>query len=578
MGLDRSRKGGRGILGMLRNLGTSQSTTVKDIGPDTCSSGSEQFSEPCPSPISLSSASSTSGSSSQRSSETLVEHGYAIQTKLDAITTKLKRLDDVEFGILLTDIVEETLIFRRYVWPSNYEHILDSLFSMSGGVSSTEGSIGRRKLLSLSIGDFVDLARGLLIERESRKTQLVESIHSPLPKRRTYEATFTGDMPFTKEPISFLSPRFTKSQSLGHIPDIKERQVEYPSKEWEPFSKESPYCLDGNITEMSQHVVTCGGYSDIWSGRLEGSKQLVAIKVIRGFSGGGDPVMRSKMTKRIWREYLAWSSLRHPNILPCLGFSFDFSVEWQSGIPALISPWMENGTLLSYIQSNPQADRMSLIVGITQGLLYLHVRCPSVIHGDIRAGNILMSDEGIPRFSDFGLSRVHDEGIGLTTSSEAAGSLRWMAPELFSDVKVSVESDVWAYGMTLLEIATCKRPYADITADPAVLRLIIEAELPCRPNPNEAPLLTEEIWQICGECWKNMPEYRPTMQQIASKVITKERYQEWKNTISEASSGRSRAKRVASEPIHVSSKKNPRKSPIIWRKSTRTHPSSLWEF
>lgn len=61
-----------------------------------------------------------------------------------------------------------------------------------------------------------------------------------------------------------------------------------------------------------------------------------------------------------------------------------------------------------------------------------------------------MSDEGVPRFTDFGLSRVHHDDLALTTTSEAAGSLRWMAPELFNDVKVNEASDVWAFGMTIL--------------------------------------------------------------------------------------------------------------------------------
>jgi serine/threonine protein kinase len=63
----------------------------------------------------------------------------------------------------------------------------------------------------------------------------------------------------------------------------------------------------------------------------------------------------------------------------------------------------------------------------------------------------LVSDSGVPCLSDFGLSRVLHEVRGMTTSSELAGSLRWMSPELLHDDSgVSVSSDVWAYGMTVL--------------------------------------------------------------------------------------------------------------------------------
>ena len=65
-------------------------------------------------------------------------------------------------------------------------------------------------------------------------------------------------------------------------------------------------------------------------------------------------------------------------------------------------------------------------------------------------GNILVSDSGVPCLTDFGLSRSLGDAIGMTTSSDAAGSLRWMAPEIFRYDKVGKVSDVWAYGMTVL--------------------------------------------------------------------------------------------------------------------------------
>ncbi|KAF8517248.1 kinase-like domain-containing protein, partial [Hysterangium stoloniferum] len=150
------------------------------------------------------------------------------------------------------------------------------------------------------------------------------------------------------------------------------------------------------------------------------------------------------------REYLAWSSLSHPNILKCLGYSYDFTPATTFQLPALISPWMSHGTLLSYIASNPKSDRIHLIKGISSALVFLHRRNPLIVHGDIRAGNILVSDEGVPCLTDFGLSRFVDDVTRLTTSSNVGGSLRWMAPELLHNGKPSRQSDVWAFGMTML--------------------------------------------------------------------------------------------------------------------------------
>jgi serine/threonine protein kinase len=67
-----------------------------------------------------------------------------------------------------------------------------------------------------------------------------------------------------------------------------------------------------------------------------------------------------------------------------------------------------------------------------------------------RQGNILVSDAGVPCLTDFGLSRILSDTWGMTTSSDTAGSLRWMSPELFNHERLRESSDVWAYGMTVL--------------------------------------------------------------------------------------------------------------------------------
>jgi len=56
-----------------------------------------------------------------------------------------------------------------------------------------------------------------------------------------------------------------------------------------------------------------------------------------------------------------WSSLQHKNILKCLGFTYAFSLEGYRGLPALVSPWMENGTVIDYLEKNPNADRLQLV-------------------------------------------------------------------------------------------------------------------------------------------------------------------------------------------------------------------------
>ncbi|KAF8502429.1 kinase-like domain-containing protein [Hysterangium stoloniferum] len=285
------------------------------------------------------------------------------------------------------------------------------------------------------------------------------------------------------------------------------------------FSKRSSLCLDGLIVHRSKYPVAGGGFADIWTGKLKGEQ--VAIKIMRRFTSSGLPIMEGKMLKRIWREYLAWSSLSHPNILSCLGFCYDFTSSPLSELPALISPWMSQGTVSNYIANHPNANRLPLIRGIINGLVFLHDRSPAIIHGDIRAGNVLVSDEGIPCLTDFGLSRILDDsGMRVvTTSMNVAGSLRWTAPELLSATEtrphVDEKSDIWAFGMTVLEILTGDQPYADTKRDPVVFSIIVNGIIPSRPD---VPGMTDGIWSVCNLCWRKDLEMRPAMREILQLV------------------------------------------------------------
>ncbi|KIJ52444.1 hypothetical protein M422DRAFT_243228 [Sphaerobolus stellatus SS14] len=294
------------------------------------------------------------------------------------------------------------------------------------------------------------------------------------------------------------------SQLSGSI-DIYESQRQGAISD-EPFLSNTRFCLDGKISEISKNPVDGGGYSDIWTGMLYDER--VAIKILRQFSVSVKARVESKLSKRVWREYMIWSTLSHPNILPFLGFSNDFTEMAAFNIPALISPWMSNGTLVSYLEGNPNKRNASMLLGIADGLNYLHAR--NIIHGDLRGGNVLISGKGVPCLTDFGLSRLLSETRGLTTTSEAAGSLRWMAPELLkgNNGKVTKASDVWAFGMTTIEIISGKRPFFEINLDPVVLRTVVEGNIPSR---NDMP---DEIWSVCLACWTYQATSRPQISQI----------------------------------------------------------------
>lgn len=98
-----------------------------------------------------------------------------------------------------------------------------------------------------------------------------------------------------------------------------------------------------------------------------------------------------------------------------------------------------------------------MLIETAEGLAYLHNRDPSIIHGDLKGANVLISDSGTAVLADFGLSRISHE---MTNSIlHGAGSPRWMAPELMrvDDTVVeplrTIQSDVYGYGHIILEVS-----------------------------------------------------------------------------------------------------------------------------
>ncbi|KAF8511402.1 kinase-like domain-containing protein, partial [Hysterangium stoloniferum] len=153
------------------------------------------------------------------------------------------------------------------------------------------------------------------------------------------------------------------------------------------------------------------------------------------------------------------------------------------------------------------------VTGIIDGLVFLHGRDLAISHGDIRAGNILVSDEGILRLAGFGQSKILDDSDVVEDVNVLGGSLRWMSPEILTvtGARRDEKSDVWAFGTTVLEILSGRRPYASTSNDVAVIIPITKGIIPSR---EDAPDMTDGIWSICQLCWKMDPKARAAMRDI----------------------------------------------------------------
>ncbi|KAH0833897.1 kinase-like domain-containing protein [Lanmaoa asiatica] len=301
----------------------------------------------------------------------------------------------------------------------------------------------------------------------------------------------------------------------------EERQVWFRQQE---LTKD----LFEHITRDGKFPVAAGGCAEIYRGTFRAPQitTKVAVKAIRVYSGEDN---RPKKTKRVRREVKVWMKLDHTNVLPLFGTTSGFGP-----FPAMVCPWLENGTLTSYLErSNGDLEILQVLA-----LVFPAVHSQSVVHGDLSGSNVLIEANGKACIADFGLSTILDEiGSTFATSStgKPRGTLRWAAPEMLDppnheDVKTrhtgpTMKSDIYSFGSIMLQVCdvarialpftlmthTCdseqilsgKVPYYYYLRDVQVVAAIVRGETPTQPDD---PRVTENRWRFIQRCWSPVRE------------------------------------------------------------------------
>ncbi|XP_038876627.1 cysteine-rich receptor-like protein kinase 29 isoform X2 [Benincasa hispida] len=189
-----------------------------------------------------------------------------------------------------------------------------------------------------------------------------------------------------------------------------------------------------------------GGFGSVYKGKLPNGR-IVAVKRLSQASRQG--VIEFK------NELLLVSKLHHRNLVKLLGFSF------KENEKSLIYEFLYNGSLQNFIfdplkrQSLDWATRYKIIEDIVRGLIYLHEDSRiKIIHRNLKASNILLDVEMNAKISDFGIARLFASEQTQTNTSTIIGTCGYMAPEYIRHGYLSSKSDVFSFGVLLLEIVT----------------------------------------------------------------------------------------------------------------------------
>uniref|UniRef100_A0A0E0KNP4 non-specific serine/threonine protein kinase n=1 Tax=Oryza punctata TaxID=4537 RepID=A0A0E0KNP4_ORYPU len=193
-----------------------------------------------------------------------------------------------------------------------------------------------------------------------------------------------------------------------------------------------------------------GGSGSVYGGHVRELGRDVAIKVFtRGASMEGRKEYRSEVT--------VISRLRHRNLVQLMG--------WCHGRRRLLLVYelVRNGSLDGHLYSKQETLtwplRYHVIHGLASAVLYLHQEWDQcVVHGDIKPSNIMLDESFNAKLGDFGLARLIDHGMSLQTMTAVAGTPGYLDPECVITGKASTESDMYSFGVVLLEVASGRRP------------------------------------------------------------------------------------------------------------------------
>ncbi|KAL3835542.1 hypothetical protein ACJIZ3_010278 [Penstemon smallii] len=212
-----------------------------------------------------------------------------------------------------------------------------------------------------------------------------------------------------------------------------------------------------------------GGFGRVYKGTLR-SGEIVAIKKMEL------PKFKEAEGEREFRvEVDILSRLDHPNLVNLIGYCADGKQRF------LVYEYMHKGNLQDHLNGVEQVKmdwplRLKVAIGAARGLAYLHsstaVGIP-IIHRDFKSTNILLDDNFEAKISDFGLAKLMPEGQETCVTARVLGTFGYFDPEYTLTGKLTLQSDVYAFGVVLLELLTGRRA-VDLNQGPNDQNLVLQ--------------------------------------------------------------------------------------------------------
>ena len=232
-----------------------------------------------------------------------------------------------------------------------------------------------------------------------------------------------------------------------------------------------------------------GGMAEVYEATDIINKRKVAIKLIR------EDVMANPINlRRFQNEATIASSLSHPNIVKV------FNHGTIEGRPYIANEYVKGQTMkdmLDFRTSIPIAEAVGYMLQLSSALFYAHQH--NIIHRDIKPQNIYVMPDGTIKLGDFGIAQAEGVDDGLTKASEIVGSVHYLAPEISQGKPATIQSDIYAMGVTFYELLTGHVPFEkDTPVNVAVAH--VKEKFP--PVKKYLPSCPKEIEKVIAKATK----------------------------------------------------------------------------
>nr|XP_020768491.1 cytoplasmic tyrosine-protein kinase BMX isoform X1 [Odocoileus virginianus texanus] len=262
--------------------------------------------------------------------------------------------------------------------------------------------------------------------------------------------------------------------------------------------------LGSGIWELKREEITLlkelgsGQFGVVHLGKWKGQYD-VAVKMIKEGSMSED---------EFFQEAQTMMKLNHPKLVKFYGVC-------SKRYPIyIVTEYITNGCLLSYLKSHGKrlepSQLLEMCYDVCEGMAFLESH--QFIHRDLAARNCLVDSDLSVKVSDFGMTRyVLDDQYVSSVGTKFP--VKWSAPEVFHYFKYSSKSDVWAFGILMWEVFSLgKQPY-DLYDNSQVVVKVSQGHRLYRPQ-----LASDTVYHIMYSCWHELPEKRPTFQQLLSSI------------------------------------------------------------